>query len=45
MQTFFALEDTLWLSCGAFALTFVLGGEYARQLFGIPTGRCEGFGL
>ena len=43
MQTFFALEETLWLSCGAFALTLVLSGEYARQLFGIPTGRFGGF--
>jgi hypothetical protein len=40
METVFALVETLWLSCGAFlffALTLVLGGEYARQLFGIPT--------
>jgi hypothetical protein len=43
MQTFFSLEETLWLSCRAFALTLVLGGEYVRQLFGMPTGLFGGF--
>jgi hypothetical protein len=43
MQTFFALEETLSLSFGAFALSLVLGGENARQLFGMPTGRFGGF--
>jgi hypothetical protein len=43
MQTFFALEEARWLSCGAFDLTLVLGGEYAGQFFGMPIGRFGGF--
>ena len=42
-RSVFALEETLWLSCGAFDLTLVLGGEYARHFFGMPTGLFGGF--
>ncbi len=44
MKTFFALVETLWLSGGAFlffALTLVLGGEYADNFLVYQQGDSE----